>query len=186
MCRGHGVWVLWKRRAMKISKNHIVRNKLAYARGERPAVDCILCAVAQDDPLVDNLVIFRRDGWYITLNLYPYNPAHVMIVPERHCTDPRELSEEEALQMHRMQALTLNVLEREYRPDGFNIGYNVGRSSGASIDHLHLQIVPRYPSEVGFFDILSDSRVIVEEPRTTLKRLRAAFAEAEKDAKIMT
>ena len=88
--------------------------------------------------------------------------------------------------MHRMQAFTLNVLEREYRPDGFNIGYNVGHSSGASIDHLHLQIVPRYPSEVGFFDILSDSRVIVEEPRTTLDRLRAAFAEAGKGGKDLT
>lgn len=161
---------------MKIEKNHIVRNKLAYARGKRPAVDCILCSVAADDPRVDNLVVHRGEGLFVTLNLYPYNPAHLMIVPERHCEDPRELSDEEALAMHRMQKLAMGVLEREYAPEGFNIGYNVGGSSGASIDHLHLQIVPRYATEIGFFDIFSDSRVIVEEPRVTRDRLRDAFS----------
>jgi ATP adenylyltransferase len=73
--------------------------------------------------------------------------------------------------------LALQVLEREYRPGGFNIGYNMGPSSGASIDHMHLQIVPRYRTELGFFDILSDSRVIVEEPQVTKARLTRAFAE---------
>lgn len=162
---------------MKIGKNSIVPDKLQYARGAtRPKVDCILCGVAREDPRVDNLVVFREGGLFVTLNLYPYNPGHVMIVPERHCEDPRELSEAEVLAVHRLQCLTMRVLEREYTPGGFNVGYNLGRTSGASIDHLHLQIVPRYRSEIGFYDILSDSRVIVENPRTTRERLQAAFA----------
>ena len=161
---------------MKIVKNNIVPNKMAYARGSRPDVACILCAVAADDPRVDNLVVHRGEGLFVTLNLYPYNPGHLMVVPARHCEHLNELSDEEALAMHRMQLLSLRVLEETHRPGGFNVGYNVGRTSGASIDHLHLQIVPRYATEVGFFDLLSDSRVIVEDPRTTRDTLREAFA----------
>ena len=158
-------------------KNHIVPNKLGYARGERPAVDCILCAVAADDPRVEVLVLYRAPGFFVTLNLYPYNPGHLMIVPARHIEHLRELSETEALELHRLTLLSIGVLEREYRAIGFNIGYNMGRTSGASIAHLHLQIVPRYGVELGFFDILSDSRVIVEDPRTTKERLVGAFAQ---------
>lgn len=161
---------------MKIEKHHIVSNKLAYAKGKRPPVDCILCAVARKDPRVDNLVVHQQGGYFVTLNLYPYNPGHLMLVPEKHYEDLRELSDDEALEMHRLQLFTLRVLDGVYHPGGYNLGYNLGRASGASIPHLHLQIVPRYQTEVGFFDILSDSRVIVEEPLETMEKLRAAFA----------
>jgi ATP adenylyltransferase len=162
---------------VKLDKHNVVADKLDYAKGKRPPVDCILCAVAQDDPRVDNLRVYRHDSWFITLNLYPYNPGHLMLVPLTHHTDVRQLSESEVLELHRLQVLALQVLEREYRPGGFNVGYNLGPASGASIEHLHLQIVPRYRSEVGFFDILSDSRVIVEAPGVTRERLTRAFAE---------
>jgi ATP adenylyltransferase len=162
---------------VKLEKHHIVANKLDYAKGKRPPVACILCAVGQNDPRVDNLVVYEHDRHFVTLNLYPYNPGHLMIVPRHHVLDVRELSEPEVLELHRLQVLALRVLEKEYRPGGFNVGYNLGRASGASIDHLHLQIVPRYGTEVGFFDLLSDSRVIVEEPRVTRQRLRQAFGE---------
>jgi len=162
---------------VKLEKHNIVANKLDYAKGKRPPVDCILCAVARDDPRVDNLLVYRHDAWFITLNLYPYNPGHLMVVPYAHHTDVRQLSEPEVLELHRLQVLALQVLEREYRPGGFNVGYNLGPASGASIDHIHLQIVPRYRTEVGFFDILSDSRVIVEAPQVTQQRLARAFAE---------
>jgi ATP adenylyltransferase len=161
---------------MKIDKLHFVPGKLGYARGERPAVPCILCAVAADDPRVDRLVVYRNGPQFVTLNLFPYNPGHLMVVPERHVEHLQDLTEQEALEIHRLQMLTLRVLDSEYRPTGYNIGYNIGKASGASIDHIHLQIVPRYPTEIGFFDLLSDSRVIVEDPRVTQERLKAAFA----------
>ncbi len=162
---------------MKREKHNIVANKMAYARGKRPPVDCILCAVARDDARVDNLRVYRHESWYVTLNLYPYNPGHLMIVPHAHYLDVRDLDAGEVLELHHLQVLSLQVLDRVYRPGGYNIGYNLGSASGASIDHIHLQIVPRYRTEVGFFDILSDSRVIVEEPQVTRDRLTQAFAE---------
>jgi len=163
---------------MKREKHNIIPDKMAYARGARPPVDCILCAVAADDPRVERLVVFRHTRFYVTLNLYPYNPGHVMVVPLRHVEDVRQLDGDEQRDLHLLQHLALNVLEREYNPGGFNVGYNLGRASGASIPHLHLQIVPRYGTELGFFDILGDSRVIVEEPHKTQARLSAAFAAA--------
>ena len=161
---------------MKRDKHLVVANKLDYSRGKRPPVDCILCAVAQDDPRVDNLRLYRHGPFFVTLNLYPYNPGHLMIVPERHITDVRQLEPPEVPELHRLTQVALEVLDAEYRPGGYNVGYNLGPASGASIEHLHLQIVPRYRSEVGFFDILSDSRVIVEEPQVTKERLTRAFA----------
>lgn len=166
---------------MKLEKHNIVRNKLAYSRGERPDVACILCAVAANDPRVDNLVVYRRQGYFVTLNLYPYNPGHLMVAPERHCEDIREFSDADTLEIHRLQVLSMDVLDRTYNPSGYNVGYNLGQASGASISHIHLQIVPRYRTEVGFFDILSDSRVIVEAPDVTMEKLRAAFAEHGKE-----
>jgi len=161
---------------VKLEKHRVVAGKMAYSRGTRPAVDCILCAVARNDPAVANLVLFRCPGHFVTLNLYPYNPGHLMIVPDAHYLDVRELSDAEVVATHRLQTLALRVLDKIYRPGGYNVGYNIGQSSGASIPHIHLQIVPRYGSELGFFDILSDSRVIVEDPRVTKARLTEAFA----------
>lgn len=161
---------------MKLGKHNIVANKLGYARGKRPPVDCILCAVAAGDPKVDNLLVYRHGGHFVTMNLYPYNPGHLMIVPERHILDVRELNDAEVMAVHHLQILSLRVLDHVYSPGGYNVGYNIGKASGASIPHIHLQIVPRYLSEVGFFDILSDSRVIVEEPQVTKQRLTEAFA----------
>ena len=163
---------------VKLEKHNIVANKLPYARGKRPDVDCILCAVAANDPKVDNLVVHRQGAWFVTLNLYPYNPGHLMIVPAPHYEDIRQLSDAEVLELHRLQLLSLRVLDRTYDPGGYNVGYNLGPTSGASINHLHLQIVPRYRNEVGFFDILSDSRVIVEAPDETRTRLVEGFAAA--------
>ena len=99
-----------------------------------------------------------------------------MVVPAAHVTDPRDLSEDSVLTMQRLACLSMDVLEQHYQAHGFNWGYNIGPSSGASIPHLHLQIVPRYPTEIGFFDTIGDSRVIVEAPDVTLDRLSRAFA----------
>ncbi|HUJ75487.1 MAG TPA: HIT domain-containing protein, partial [bacterium] len=114
------------------------------------------------------------------LNLYPFNPGHVMVVPVRHVQDVRELTEAEVLEQHRLLVRTLSILSREYRTGGFNVGFNLGPASGASIAHLHLHVVPRHQSELGFFDVLSDSRAIGEDPRQTRARLTAAFS-AEAD-----
>ncbi|PKL15142.1 MAG: hypothetical protein CVV50_01080 [Spirochaetae bacterium HGW-Spirochaetae-6] len=112
----------------------------------------------------------------ISLNLYPYNPGHLMIFPHRHIEDLREIAPEEETELSYLTKLSLNLLEKVYQATGFNLGYNMGPFSGASINHLHLHIVPRYPNEVGFLDILSGTKLIVEEPQLTQSRLKAEIA----------
>lgn len=153
----------------------LVANKLGYIRGHaRPQVDCILCSVVRRDPRVVLLEIYRTRHILVSLNLYPYTPGHMMILPLRHITDIRQLTAAEGRDLLAAQGHCLDLIEHEYRPRGFNLGYNQGESSGASIAHLHLHIVPRYRNEVGFIDVVGGARVIVQDPHETAEKLRAA------------
>ncbi len=150
--------------------------KIRYARGEKPAVDCILCAIRDGSPEVTSLEVYRNDSFIISVNLYPFNPGHLMIFPVRHITGPGEFSENEALELHRLTARAIDILSDEFSPSGFNVGYNIGKGSGASIDHIHQHIVPRYENEVGFLDVLAGTRVVVANPVEVREKLKARFS----------
>ena len=150
---------------MRIDQHMIIPGKLAYVRGKKPEVDCILCALRDSDKRVPDLVLLRHELMIVTLNLYPYNPGHLMIFPRRHLTDIRQFTEEEVLVMHRLQERSMHALEALYNPRGFNIGFNVGQASGASIEHIHCHVIPRHRNEIGLVEMISQgSRVLVEDP----------------------
>lgn len=149
--------------------------KLKYVKGEKPDAGCVLCAIRDGDKKAGSLEVARRDGFIVSVNLYPYNPGHVMIFPERHVENLSDLSDAEALALHRLAADTIRFLSEEFRPDGFNAGYNIGRGSGASVSHLHMHIVPRYDNEVGFLDVLAGTRLAVVDPAEARDRLRKRF-----------
>jgi len=149
--------------------------KLVYLRGERPA-GCILCLVKDGSDQVVDLTVFQSEGFSVCLNLYPYNPGHLLIFPQRHVVDIRELDASERAALDRVVDKTLSVLDREYQPAGYNIGFNMGLIAGASIDHLHLHVIPRYQREIGIAELLAGRRVLVENPLDTKKRLEEAFS----------
>lgn len=162
---------------MKIEKHLVIPGKLHYVRGGKPSVDCILCSIRDRDEKVVSLEVMRSSLMMASLNLYPYNPGHLMIFPLRHLTDIRLLTDEETLEMHRLQKLCMEVLDELYSPSGYNVGYNIGLTSGASIEHLHCHLVPRHRNEIGLLEMISQgSRVLVEDPNETLSKLRKAFA----------
>ncbi|MBU0900228.1 HIT domain-containing protein [bacterium] len=154
--------------------NLFVPSKSSYVRGIRPDVKCILCAVRDYDSKVEHLDIYRSKEFIVSLNLHPYNPGHIIIFPKEHILDTRELKPEQVLELFNILSFSLNKLEELYQPQGFNIGFNI-REAGASIDHLHLHVVPRYKSEVGFIEVLSGTRIIVEDPHETKKKLIDAY-----------
>lgn len=157
--------------------NLFVPNKYDYVRClSRPEVPCILCAVAQGDERVANLVVHHGEHHLVSLNMYPYNPGHVMIFPKRHVLDVRELTPEEEPEFHSLMKLSMDIVGELYQATGFNVGFNQGEFSGASIQHLHKHVVPRYRSEIGFLDVIAGGRVIVEDPVKTRERLSEAFA----------
>ncbi|MFH0974725.1 MAG: HIT domain-containing protein [Spirochaetota bacterium] len=162
---------------MTIPRNYLFNtHKLNYIKGEKADVSCILCAIADQSPKVTLLEICRTKKTIISVNLYPYNAGHLMIFPIRHITEYENLTQAEALEMHRLTVKAISVLKDEYNPCGFNVGFNIGDSSGASIDHIHQHIIPRYNNETGFIDILAGTRLCPIDPEVMMKRLRKRFS----------
>ena len=149
--------------------------KIKYVGSKKNHVDCILCAIRDHDDTVEVLEVYRTELFIVTVNLYPFNPGHLMIFPQRHIMNLEDMTEEEALHMHRLTVKTLHYLNEEFKPSGFNVGYNLGQWSGASISHIHQHIVPRFPNEIGFLDVLADTRVMVIDPNDVMKRMRNRF-----------
>ncbi|HOV94819.1 MAG TPA: HIT domain-containing protein [Spirochaetales bacterium] len=154
-------------------------NKLGYLKGKKPQ-GCILCLIRDNSPNVDRLVVWENDLVMVSLNLYPYNPGHMLIFPKRHVTDIRQLTGEERGEMDKATEMALCALDSRFSPTGYNIGYNMGLSAGASIEHLHMHIIPRYRNELGIADLIGGKRVLVQDPKDTLLLLQAEFA-AQRD-----
>jgi len=154
--------------------------RYAYVSGSGHRDVCIFCEMASD-PAQDRerLVLHRGQFNLIVLNRFPYTSGHVMIAPYKHVAalaglDVATLSEMMAL------ARTLEAVLREaYRPDGYNIGMNLGRAAGAGIaDHLHLHVLPRWSGDVNFMTAVGDTRVLPEDLNTSYEKLAGFFGQA--------
>jgi ATP adenylyltransferase len=142
------------------------QGKLQYFRGNRPNVPCILCAVRDSHPEVTSLKVYEEDILFISLNLYPYNPGHLMVIPKRHVEKFEDLSDIERNRIFEVTIIAQKMLQEIFQPTGFNVGYNQGAYSGASINHIHIHIVPRYKTELGFIDIIGQTKIIIQDVNT--------------------
>jgi len=148
--------------------------KLTYVHSKKPN-ECILCLLHKGSDQVEDLTVYRDNFFTATINLYPYNPGHILIFPNRHIEDIRNYTEKEAIRLIRLEQHFVQILDTLQKPHGFNIGYNMGLTAGASISHLHLHIIPRYPHELGIADLIAQKRVLVENPYDTRDRLKQAL-----------
>jgi ATP adenylyltransferase len=151
-------------------------DKLPYLKGKKPP-GCILCLIRDRAPEVVDLSVYRDDLFIVSINLYPYNPGHLLVFPRRHIEDIRRLTGEEEERLARLQRYLLDAADRILQPSGYNIGYNMGLPAGASIAHLHLHIIPRYPRELGIADLIAGKRVLVESPQESAERFRRGLAQ---------
>ncbi|MBN2659118.1 MAG: HIT domain-containing protein [Spirochaetales bacterium] len=149
-------------------------NKMKYFREKKPD-GCILCLIHEGSAAVEDLTVFRSELVSVTVNLYPYNPGHLLVFPNRHITDMRQLTSAEEEEISRITKYSLNILDKLFAPTGYNIGYNMGLDAGGSIDHLHRHIIPRYPREIGIAELIGGKKILVESPYDTADKLRAAF-----------
>jgi ATP adenylyltransferase len=138
---------------------------------------CVLCAeVGGDLPETESLLVHRGASAVVILNKYPYSSGHLMAAPLRHVGSLAELSDEEALELHRLTIAGMGALDALYGPDGFNVGWNLGRAAGAGItDHVHLHVVPRWSGDTNFMPVLADVKVLPEYLLETRDRVRAAW-----------
>jgi ATP adenylyltransferase len=139
---------------------------------------CALCAEASgavDE--AESLLVHAGDRTIVLLNKYPYSSGHLMVAPRRHVGRLADLTDDEALEVHRFSVRSADVLERVYAPGGFNLGWNLGRAAGAGIaDHVHLHVVPRWAGDTNFMPVLADVKVIPEHLLETRDRLRDAWS----------
>ena len=109
------------------------------------------------------------------LNRFPYSSGHVMVAPRRHAADLRDLTPEEGLALLEATQRALDAITRLMDPGGFNVGFNLGAAAGASVDHLHLHVVPRWGSDTNFMPVLADIKVLPEHLEVTAARIREAL-----------
>ena len=150
--------------------------RMAYIKNARKPRGCIFCLKVREQRDSDNLLLHRGQHGFIMMNLFPYNSGHLMVAPYAHVKTLDTLPADGALDLIRMTNLSLRVLRTEIRPEGFNVGMNLGRVSGAGIEgHVHLHIVPRWNGDTNFMPLFSEIRVIPEHLRETYRKLRAGF-----------
>lgn len=137
---------------------------------------CIFCDKAKENKDERNLILLRKNLCFVIMNLYPYNNGHIMIAPYRHIGNVTETNKEESLEIFETMQICLKILEKTFKPDGFNVGINLGKVAGAGIkDHVHLHIVPRWEGDTNFMPVLADVRVIPEHISKTYKTLKEKF-----------
>ncbi len=140
---------------------------------------CVFCrAAAGDDE--EHLVVHRGERAFVLLNKFPYASGHLLVMPYRHGVNFPELDEAEALEIHRLGAAGIAALTAAYAPEGFNLGWNVGRSAGAGIvDHGHMHVVPRWRGDTNFMPVLADVKVLPEHLAETRRRIAEAWERVE-------
>ena len=124
------------------------------------------------------LIVHRSRLTYLVLNRFPYNPGHLLVVPFREVIDIEELTVEERADLIEETVIGKRMLAAALKPDGFNVGFNLGRVSGGSIEHLHAHIVPRWGGDNNFMPVIGQTRVLPQSLEATWSRL----AEAAKNA----
>src|SRR5881397_1843628 len=138
------------------------------------STSCIFCNT--DEPGRADLILIRGRISYVVLNLYPYNNGHLMVVPNRHVGTLEASTGDERSELMRLTRHAEMALAEAYKPQGINVGMNLGRPAGAGIvDHLHVHVVPRWIGDTNFMSVVGNVRVLPEELGETAQRLRPIF-----------
>jgi len=135
--------------------------------------ECIFCSKPKEEPSSNNLVLYKSKFSFIIMNLFPYNTGHLMVAPYKHTSKITDLTDEEWLDIKKLIDLCIKIIEEVYKPQGFNIGMNLGRIAGAGIEeHIHIHIVPRWAGDTNFMPIISNTKVIPESLEDTYNKLK--------------
>ena len=146
--------------------------RMAYIRSKKPA-GCVFCknSVREHD-----LVLHEGKTAFVMMNRYPYITGHLMIIPTRHVSRLEDLTPEERREMFDLTDISVRVLKEGMRPEGFNIGMNLGKAAGAGVeDHIHIHVVPRWNGDTNSLSVIGEVRVISEDLSATGELLLPYF-----------
>ncbi len=121
---------------------------------------CIFCKRGREKKRQKDLILYYGDYSFVIINLYPYNPGHLMVVPYRHLKNIENLTPEEHSEMIKLMVLSVRILKKKFKPHGINLGMNLGAVAGAGIEyHLHYHIVPRFTGDTNFLPVIGETKL---------------------------
>ena len=148
-----------------------------YITGKTLSNECIFCAALESGSEKQNLVLYRGSHNFVLLNRFPYTSGHLMIAPNQHVCRLSEMEEAAAAEMWRLARSVELIFAEVYRPEGVNLGMNLGEAAGAGIAaHLHLHMLPRWNGDANFMTVVGHTRVMPELLEDTFAKLQPAFA----------
>ena len=151
--------------------------RMTYVSGAPSPAGCLFCTAFATGDDVEQGVLARGQSGFLILNAFPYASGHLMAAPRRHVASPEDLEADESLELMQLTQRAVSALRQVYRPDGFNLGANIGRAAGAGVEgHLHLHIVPRWAGDTNFMPVVGGVKVMPESLEDTFRRLRPHFA----------
>lgn len=144
---------------------------------EAASSGCVFCTIFSENKDKANFILYRGKNSFAVLNLFPYTSGHILIVANRHFPFLRDARTEELHELLELAQRCEKALESEYHPDGYNIGFNLGRAAGAGVaHHLHMHILPRWTGDANFVSVVAETRVLPEELPRTYRRLIPYFS----------
>jgi ATP adenylyltransferase len=149
--------------------------RLEYISSADEQPGCVFCSAVEGDD-EEKLVVQRGRTAIVLLNKFPYASGHLMVAPRRHLGDFGELEDDEVVEIHRLAAAGIGALAQTYAPQGYNLGWNLGRVAGAGVvDHVHLHVVPRWAGDTNFMPVLADVKVLPEHLQETRRKLAESW-----------
>jgi ATP adenylyltransferase len=161
----HRIWAPWR---------------LAYVKDASKDVEqaCIFCTKPGEGDDRANLIVHRGERCFVILNLYPYTNGHLMVAPFDHVGTIQGLPAETTAEMMSLAQRAIEILEEQYEPHGFNVGFNQGRVAGAGVEHhIHMHVVPRWGGDTNFMPVLADTRVMPQTLEQTFAALEGRFSQ---------
>jgi ATP adenylyltransferase len=149
--------------------------RVQYIHNPNPS-GCIFCDKPKEPKDVENRILYRGRLNFVIMNLYPYNPGHLLVVPFRHIGILEDMTAEERNEHYQIVSQSVGVLRGATRSASFNIGMNLGQVAGAGIaDHIHTHIVPRWNGDNNFMPVIGETRVISESMENIYNQLKGKF-----------
>ena len=149
--------------------------RMEYVKKDKPD-ECIFCLLPKESDDAKNYILYRGHSVFIIMNIFPYNSSHLMVSPFKHigCLTKQNASENK--EMTQLIHSSIKILRSVINPEGFNIGYNIGKAGGAGYDeHIHCHIVPRWIGDTNFMPVLGETKVHPEHLQATYNKLLPQF-----------
>ena len=152
------LWAPWR---MKFIKNtRTKKNK------------CIFCVLPKEKNDMKNFILYRGKKNFVIMNIYPYNNSHLMVSTYKHMKNLINMKDDELIEHFKLVRKLTKIIKKIFKSEGFNIGINIGKISGAGFNHLHTHIVPRWKGDNNFMPVLSETKVLPELLETTYKKIK--------------